>query len=66
MISERAGDGAKLVAGWLTIAAMAALGLSVDVRSVRQVGARVIVAVLGSLAALMVLAVALIRALNVR
>jgi uncharacterized integral membrane protein (TIGR00698 family) len=66
VISEHAGDIAKTVAGWLTIAAMAALGLTVDVRSVRQVGPRVVVAVAGSLAALIVLAVALIRAVGVR
>lgn len=57
---------AKIVAGWLTIAAMAALGLSVDVHAVRRVGARVVIAVGGSLAALMVLAVALIRLLAIR
>lgn len=66
VISERAGDAAKSIAGWLTIAAMAALGLSVDVRSVRRVGPRVVVAVAGSLAALMVLAVTLIRVIGVR
>ena len=52
---------AKAAAGWLTIAAMAALGLGVDVRSVRRVGTRVMIAVGGSLAALMVLAIGLIR-----
>jgi uncharacterized integral membrane protein (TIGR00698 family) len=66
VVSEPAADLAKLVAGWLTIIAMAALGLSVDVRSVRHVGPRVMVAVAGSLAALVVLAVALIRAIGVR
>jgi uncharacterized integral membrane protein (TIGR00698 family) len=66
IITDRTGDVAKLVAGWLTIVAMAALGLSVDVRSIRRVGGRVVVAVIGSLAALMVLAVALIRAIGVQ
>jgi uncharacterized integral membrane protein (TIGR00698 family) len=65
VISEHTGDLAKMVAGWLTIGAMAALGLSVDVRSVRQVGPRVMAAVAGSLAALVVLAVLLIRVLGV-
>jgi len=55
---------AKLVAGWLTIAAMAALGLSSDLRSVRRVGARVGIAVTGSFAAILVLAMVLIRTLN--
>jgi uncharacterized integral membrane protein (TIGR00698 family) len=57
---------AKVVAGWLTIAAMAALGLSVDVRSVRKVGARVVLAVSGSLCALIILALALIKTLGLR
>lgn len=55
-----AGDQAKGVAGWLTIAAMAGLGLSVDVRAVRQVGARVVAAVAGSLVVLIGLALLLI------
>lgn len=66
VIPEAAGNEAKRVAGWLTIAAMAALGLSVDVRSVRQVGARVVTAVAGSLVVLVVLALALIRVIGVR
>jgi uncharacterized integral membrane protein (TIGR00698 family) len=57
---------AKVVAGWLTIAAMAALGLSVDIHAVRRVGTRVVIAVGGSLVALMILAVGLIRALAIR
>jgi len=57
---------AKVAAGWLTIGAMAALGLSVDVHAVRRVGARVVVAVGGSLVALMLLAVGLIRLLAIR
>jgi uncharacterized integral membrane protein (TIGR00698 family) len=57
---------AKVVAGWLTIGAMAALGLSVDIHAVRRVGARVVMAVGGSLAALMILAVGLIRLLAIR
>lgn len=55
----------KSVASWLTIAAMAALGLSVDVRSVRRVGARVAVAVAGSLGAIIILAVSMIRLLSI-
>jgi uncharacterized membrane protein YadS len=55
---------AKLAAGALMIASMAALGLSTDVRTVRQVGARVLVAVAGSLGALIVLSISLIRVLG--
>ncbi len=62
-IGDAEANAAKLTAGWLTILAMAGLGLSVDVRSVRAVGARVVVAVAGSLVVLIVLAVALIRVL---
>ena len=61
IITESVGSDAKLVAGWLTIAAMAALGLSVDVRSVRQVGARVAVAVAGSLLVLITFTLTLIK-----
>jgi uncharacterized integral membrane protein (TIGR00698 family) len=66
LISDQTGDIAKAIAGWLTIAAMAALGLSVDVGAVRRVGSRVLIAAAGSLAAIIVLAVALIRAIGVR
>ena len=65
VVPDGAATVAKSTASWLTIAAMAALGLSVDVRSVRRVGARVVVAVAGSLAALVVLAVSMIRLLSI-
>ena len=63
VITESAASATKIIAGWLTIAAMAGLGLSVDVRSVQSVGARVVVAVAGSLATLIVLAIILIKGL---
>jgi uncharacterized integral membrane protein (TIGR00698 family) len=66
MIPEAASASAKLGAAWLTIAAMAALGLGVDLRSVRQVGTRVVAAVAASLVALIVFAVVLIRVLALR
>jgi uncharacterized integral membrane protein (TIGR00698 family) len=62
-IADNQANGAKLIAGWLTILAMAGLGLSVDIRAVRAVGARVVTAVAGSLVILIVVAVALIRVL---
>ena len=65
VVPDAAATAAKSIAAWLTVAAMAALGLSVDVRSVRRVGARVVVAVAGSLAALVVLAVSMIRLLSI-
>jgi uncharacterized integral membrane protein (TIGR00698 family) len=66
LIPDAAADEAKLVAGWLTIAAMAGLGLSVDLRSVQQVGSRVTLAVAVSLVALIALAICLIRLLALR
>jgi uncharacterized integral membrane protein (TIGR00698 family) len=66
LVNEQASNDAKVVASWLTTAAMAALGLSVDVRSVRRVGPRVLAAATGSLAAIVVLAVTLIRVIGVR
>jgi len=64
LISDDVAAWAKIVAGWLTIGAMAALGLGVDLRSVRQVGARVMAAVAGSLVSLIVLAILLIRVIG--
>jgi len=63
VITETQAATTKVVAGWLTIAAMAGLGLSVDIRAVRNVGARVVVAVAGSLATLIVLAIFIIKGL---
>lgn len=65
VVPDGAAGFAKSTASWLTIGAMAALGLSVDVRSVRRVGTRVVIAVTGSLAALVVLAVSMIRLLSI-
>jgi uncharacterized integral membrane protein (TIGR00698 family) len=64
VIPENLASVTKLIAGWLTIAAMAGLGLSVDVRAVRSVGSRVVIAVGGSLATLIVLAIAIIKSLT--
>jgi len=66
VIPDVVANEAKLVAGWLTIAAMAGLGLSVDLRSVRRVGSRVATAVAGSLIALIATAILLIRVLALR
>jgi uncharacterized integral membrane protein (TIGR00698 family) len=57
---------ASVTARWLTVGAMAALGLSVDVRTVRNAGARTCAAVAGSLLVLFFLALALIHALHLR
>jgi uncharacterized integral membrane protein (TIGR00698 family) len=60
VIPDDAAVFAKNAATWLTIAAMAALGLSVDLRAVRAVGSSVIVAVSLSLSVLLVMSLALI------
>jgi uncharacterized integral membrane protein (TIGR00698 family) len=60
-IPDAAAGASKTIAGWLMIAAMAALGLAVDVGSVRRVGARVATAIGGSLVVLIALSIALIR-----
>jgi uncharacterized integral membrane protein (TIGR00698 family) len=60
-IPAGAGSDAKELSRWLTVAAMAGLGLGVDVRAVRQTGPRVAAVVAGLLLMLVVLGIALIR-----
>ncbi len=63
--AEAAGP-ARALSGWLTIAAMAALGLGVDLRAVARVGRAVVLTVTGSLAVLVALGVSLIHLLHIR
>lgn len=56
----------RTVSMWLTVAAMAALGLGVDLRAIRRVGPKVVAAVCASLTLLIVLAVVLIRTLHIQ
>ena len=56
----------KTVSMWLTVAAMAALGLGVDLTVISRVGRPVILTVSASLLVLVVLSVALIRLLSIR
>ena len=58
-------DPLREISRWLTIAAMAALGLGVDVRSLRQVGRPVAMAVTGSLLFLIALSATLIKGLGI-
>jgi uncharacterized integral membrane protein (TIGR00698 family) len=51
---------------WLTIVAMAALGLGVDLRSVARAGTRVSLTVVTSLVALLVMSIAMIALLGIR
>jgi uncharacterized membrane protein YadS len=50
---------------WLTVAAMAALGLEVQLQAVRRVGVRVAVTVVLSLLMLVLLSVLMIRGLSI-
>jgi uncharacterized membrane protein YadS len=56
---------ARALSTWLTVAAMAALGLGVDLRAIRRVGLPVVATVTASLALLIVLGVTLIRVLGI-
>jgi uncharacterized integral membrane protein (TIGR00698 family) len=53
------------MAGILTVIAMAALGLGVDVRVVARVGGRVTLAVVASLGVLLLVSIALVRGLGI-
>jgi uncharacterized membrane protein YadS len=66
LVPAPAAAAAKACSGWLTVAAMAALGLGVDVRAVSRAGRPVVLTVSASLAALIVLGVGLIRVLHIR
>ena len=56
----------KSLSTWLTVAAMAALGLGVDLKAIRTVGRPVILTVTASLVVLVALSVALIHVLGIR
>lgn len=57
---------ARSVSTWLTVIAMAALGLGCDLRAIARAGRRIVLTVSGSLVLLGVLSVGLIRVLQVR
>ena len=65
LLPESLGVRLKTLSGWLTILAMAALGLGVDLRALRKVGAPVVLTVVASLGVLLALSIALIRALAI-
>ena len=56
----------RALSTWLTVAAMAALGLGVDLKAIRTVGRPVILTITASLAVLVALSVALIHVLAIR
>ena len=59
-------DPLQQVSRWLTVAAMAALGLGVDIRSVSKVGRPVIMTVVASLIVLIAVSVTLILVLHIQ
>lgn len=59
-------DAMRSLSGWLTIAAMAALGLGVDLKALTKVGRPVVMTVTASLIALIVLSLGLIHLLGIR
>jgi uncharacterized integral membrane protein (TIGR00698 family) len=61
LIPQAALPGLATASGLLTVTAMAALGLQTDIRAVARAGGRVVAAVVFSLAALLMLALLLIR-----
>lgn len=56
----------RAVSSWLTVGAMAALGLGVDLKAIAKVGRPVIITVTASLAVLVALSLTLIRVLAIR
>lgn len=65
VVPETLGDLGKETSRWLTVIAMAALGFSVDLRSVRATGPRVAALVLGLTVFLIMLGVVLVKAFGV-
>ncbi|HXI11685.1 MAG TPA: putative sulfate exporter family transporter [Thermoanaerobaculia bacterium] len=66
VISLEVAAAAKMVSAWLTLAAMAALGLGVDLKAIGRVGRPVMVTVMTSLILLIVLSFGLIHLLRIR
>ena len=65
-ISARVADPMKTLSTWLTVLAMAGLGLGVDLRAIRRVGRPVMLTVSASLLVLLTLSLTLIHALAIR
>jgi uncharacterized integral membrane protein (TIGR00698 family) len=64
LIPEAALEPIAIVSHWLTIVAMAALGLSVDIRQATRAGGRIIVSAVLSLAMLCLISLALVQVLH--
>jgi uncharacterized membrane protein YadS len=65
LIPVAVADPLREVSRYLTVVAMAALGLGVDIRALRQVGRPVALAVIGSLLVLLVLSLVLIKGFGI-
>jgi len=65
-IGARVADPMKTLSTWLTVLAMAGLGLGVDLRAIRRVGRPVMLTVSASLLVLLTLSLTLIHALAIR
>ncbi|MFN0097869.1 MAG: YeiH family protein [Gemmatimonadaceae bacterium] len=65
LIPTNAASQLKTLSSWLTLLAMAALGLGVDLRALRKVGASVVLTVTASLLVLLAMSVALIHLLSI-
>lgn len=59
-------DPARTLSAWLTVGAMAALGLGCDLRAIMRAGTPIIITVTGSLLMLITLSIALIHMLGIR
>lgn len=66
VITTRVADPMKALSTWLTVLAMAGLGLGVDLRSIRRVGRPVMLAVSASVLVLLGLSLTLIHLLAIR
>jgi uncharacterized integral membrane protein (TIGR00698 family) len=66
VITPRIGDPLKTLSGWLTVLAMAALGLGVNLRAIARVGRPVMITVSASLLVLFGLSLSLIHVLAIR
>jgi uncharacterized integral membrane protein (TIGR00698 family) len=66
VISARVADPMKTLSTWLTVLAMAGLGLGVDLRAIRRVGRPVMLTVSASLVVLLTLSLTLIHVLSIR
>ncbi len=65
LINAQTGDGLAFAGKLLTVASMAALGLGVDLRTVKEAGPRVVLAVIASLVVLIVTSAVLIRTFGI-